>query len=100
MASGNAGGAKQVADRDARAVRHRGMEARTVGVVSLFYHPRVHVPMLGVDESARTMVAQRSGERLAKIPSAPVAVVIDDADFIESKAIQTVIRRGRTLHSR
>src|SRR5204863_426941 len=65
------------------------MEARTA-IERLFHQPRIHRPIFGVLQRARSVRAECASQCLAKIPTSAVAVAIDNADFIIAKAVNAI----------
>src|SRR5438094_2933073 len=55
------------------------------------YYPRIGWPVLCVLQRARPMHAQSASQRLTKIPASPVAIAVDNADFIIAEAVNAIL---------
>src|SRR2546427_8325668 len=54
------------------------------------YYPWVDWPIFGVLQRARPMHAECASQSLTKIPASPVAIAVDDADFIIAEAVNAI----------
>ena len=77
-----------VANGDAQTVRERCIETRAHR--RWYRHVRIHRPILGFLQRARSIKADGGGEILAKAPAARRAIVVDHAHLIVAKAVDAV----------
>src|SRR5436190_21921643 len=66
------------------------MEARAA-IGCFFYHPRIDRPIFGVLQCARPVRAECASQCLTKIPASPVAIAIDNSDFIIAEAVNAIL---------
>src|SRR5450755_3550398 len=74
----------------AQPVCHRGVEARTA-VFSFLHNPRIHRPVFGMLDGARTSSAQCLSQRGAKIPTLTVTVIVYNAHLVVAKAVDAIL---------
>ena len=65
------------------------MKARAA-IGRLFHHPRIDRPIFGVLQCTWPMRAECASQGLAKIPTSPVAIAIDNADSIIAEAVNAI----------
>src|SRR5437762_11223568 len=65
------------------------MEARTA-IGPFFHHPWIDRPIFGVLQRARPVGAECASQCLAKIPTSPVAIAVDNTDFNIAEAVNAI----------